>query len=115
VANLMPFRPPLHRAPGWKPWSERSKDYDLARGSSTARGYDGAWRKLRSAFLAEHPICCERGCSEPATDVDHKLSIADRPDLRLTWSNLRAYCHPHHSARTATEQGFAQRGRRAQP
>jgi 5-methylcytosine-specific restriction endonuclease McrA len=111
----MPFQPPYHRPPGWKTLRERARDYDKARGTSLERGYDGAWRKLRAQFLAENLTCCEAGCSEPATDVDHRISIRERPDLRLTWSNLRAYCHAHHSRRTAIEQGFAQRGGRPTP
>jgi 5-methylcytosine-specific restriction protein A len=58
------------------------------------------WRDLRALFLAAHPQCSE--CSEPSTVADHvvprKAGGADR------WENLRAYCHAHHSARTAREQ-----------
>jgi 5-methylcytosine-specific restriction endonuclease McrA len=42
-----------------------------------------------------------------AIDVDHLLSVRQHPELRLTWSNLRSFCHSHHSARTARDQGFA--------
>lgn len=81
-----------------------------ARPSAAKRGYDLAWRRVRGAFLKRHPTCCEAGCGQPATDVDHIQSIRERPDLRLVWSNLRPFCHPHHSRRTAIDQGFARRG-----
>jgi 5-methylcytosine-specific restriction endonuclease McrA len=102
----MPSRPPVHRPPGWQPFEARKQSYERQRGTSTARGYDAAWRKLRSQFLQQHPACSHPGCTLPATDVDHIVSIRDRPDLRLDWSNLRPYCHAHHSARTARDQGW---------
>ncbi|MFO1080845.1 MAG: HNH endonuclease [Reyranellaceae bacterium] len=107
----MATRPPTYRPPGYKPRHqaerERKAKLDLQRPPSTDRGYDAAWRKVRRQFLERHPICCE--CSAPATDADHVRSVRERPDLRLSWSNLRPYCHRHHSARTARDQGFAKR------
>jgi 5-methylcytosine-specific restriction protein A len=84
---------------------------DALRPSAAARGYDADWRDLRARFLAVHLKCCTPGCDRHATDVDHIVSVRDRPDLRLDWSNLRPMCHAHHSARTAREQGFARPGR----
>lgn len=54
---------------------------------------------------------CSCGCGEPATVVDHKVSIRERPDLRLVWSNLRGFRKACHDRRTALEQGFARRSR----
>ncbi|MCO5078975.1 MULTISPECIES: HNH endonuclease signature motif containing protein [Hyphomicrobiales] len=51
-------------------------------------------------------MCCQPGCTARATEVDHVISVRQRPDLRLSWSNLRPFCKPHHSARTAREQAF---------
>jgi 5-methylcytosine-specific restriction protein A len=93
------------------------REIDRARGTTTQRGYDGTWQKLRLAFLAAHPLCECDDCGAgrirltPADVVDHIVPIAKRPDLRLDWSNLRAMakaCHDRHTART---QGFAQVGR----
>jgi len=86
---------------------ERRKELDQQRPSSTDRGYDTAWRKLRAVYLRTHPVCSTPRCGEMATDVDHVVSIRDRPDLRLEWSNLRALCGHHHDQRTALDQGFA--------
>lgn len=79
--------------------------HDASRPSATARGYDADWRALRARFLAAHPRCAV--CDAPAAEVDHVETVAERPDLRLAWSNLRAMCRPCHSRRTAREQGFA--------
>jgi 5-methylcytosine-specific restriction endonuclease McrA len=81
--------------------------HDATRPSARDRGYDAAWERVRKDFLARHPMCCSPGCAEKATDVDHIVSVRERPDLRLSWSNLRPMCHRHHSRRTAREQGFA--------
>ena len=76
------------------------------------RGYDHAWRKLRVRFLAAHPLCqcddCQDGQKKTtaATVVDHIIAIAERPDLRLDWNNLRAMSKPCHDRRTAREQSF---------
>lgn len=123
----MPWAPPKHCPAGHPPYSgarcpacaaarrqsseQRAKAaaYDAGRGSAASRGYDADWRRCRKMFLAQHPICSHPGCGKPATDVDHIVSPKDRPDLRLSWSNLRPFCHSHHSARTARDQGFARR------
>lgn len=85
--------------------------YEEARGTGAARGYDGAWRGLRAAYLRQHPRCSEPGCSLPSTDADHVIPIRVNPVLRLEWKNLRAYCHAHHSAKTVREDGGLGRGR----
>lgn len=84
----------------------RKAEADKRRPSSADRGYDAAWRRVRSDFIKAHPVCCVDGCGKPATDVDHIESVRDRPDLRLRWSNLRPFCHPCHSRRTVRDQGF---------
>jgi len=99
----MPIKPPQQRKP-WQgtPTEERRRgkaDLDRRRGSSAARGYDVAWQRLRLAYLAQHPLCrmCEaQGRVTAASVVDHVLTIADRPDLRLDWNNLQPLCKPCH-------------------
>lgn len=96
----------------------RKREADNRRGSSAQRGYDKAWQTLRLEYLAQHPFCeCEdhQGKDERALSrvVDHRISIRERPELRLEWSNLRAMTKPCHDRHTARTQGFAQR--RQQP
>jgi len=108
----MPQRPSIHRPAGWAPWAQRNAAHIREKRQRDNKTYDGTWRKLRAQFIAHNPGCCQPGCDKPATDVEHKISVRERPDLRLEWSNLRAFCHSHHSARTARDQGFAQSGPR---
>lgn len=70
------------------------------RGSARERGYTALWDKLSTRFRRRHPFCrfCEQKGFEarPATVTDHIIPVADRPDLRLTWSNLQSLddeCH----------------------
>lgn len=103
---------------------ERRRRADQRRPTAAQRGYDAAWRRLRDAVIIERGLLCE-ACgrlgalrerdaapSIPVLEVDHIVSIAQRPDLRLAPSNLRVLCRPCHSRRTAREQGFARRGPR---
>jgi 5-methylcytosine-specific restriction enzyme A len=79
------------------------------RGTPQERGYDTAWVKLRRAKLAANPLCeiqthCKGMIPEcRATEVDHRIPIEVRPDLRLVWENLQSACHACHSAKTARE------------
>jgi 5-methylcytosine-specific restriction endonuclease McrA len=79
----------------------------MTRLSARARGYDEHWRKFRAPFLQAHPFCCEKGCSLPANEVDHIISVREAPELRLVHFNCRAFCKPHHSARTARDESIA--------
>ena len=81
---------------------------DARRGTSSERGYNALWRKLRTAFLAKNPLCaeCKRaGKVKPATDVDH--IVPHHGDQKLFWdvSNLQALCKRCHSRKTAKEDG----------
>lgn len=77
--------------------------------SSTARGYDRAWRKVRAAHLDEHPVCedCGRaGTVESPIEVDHLVAFDGIADpLRLDPRNLRSRCHPCHDAKTKSATG----------
>ncbi|MGV8832968.1 MAG: HNH endonuclease [Devosia sp.] len=90
----------------------RLQAYDKTRPTAAQRGYDGAWRKLRAAYIAAHPVC--EICGKPATDVDHIQPIATHPHLRLEWTNLRALDHACHSRHTALTRGFARNAKRNQ-
>jgi 5-methylcytosine-specific restriction protein A len=47
-------------------------------------------------------LCVHPACGKLATDVDHILARRDGGTDQ--WDNLRAFCHPHHSQRTAADQ-----------
>jgi 5-methylcytosine-specific restriction protein A len=85
-----------------------AKQYDRIRGSSTKRGYDYRWRKVRKWFLRENPLCVEclkekRAIS--ATVVDH--ISPHKGDLSLFWdqSNWQALCKRCHDIKTVKEDG----------
>jgi 5-methylcytosine-specific restriction protein A len=87
-----------------------TKAADQARGNAAERGYDADWRRVRAQHLAEYPGCSVAGCDERAVEVDHVISVRERPELRLDRGNLRSMCKPHHSSRTIADQG-ANRGK----
>ena len=104
----MPRAAPQHRHRGYRTAAQRKAEVDRRRGKTAARGYDSVWRKLSIEFRAQHPLCeCDEHQGKDVRAltqvVDHRIAIAERPDLRLDWSNLRAMtkvCHDKHTART---------------
>jgi 5-methylcytosine-specific restriction protein A len=77
------------------------------REKTAARGYGGAWRKFRLAWLWKNPLCSicqDKGLIVAATEVHHKEKLKVRPDLRFDEKNLQSLCSPCHSA--LTRRGF---------
>lgn len=76
------------------------------RGTTKERGYGSDWEKVRAAKIVTDPICEIRSHCQGmvATEVDHKLPVRVRPDLRLVWSNLQSTCHTCHAFKTAADQ-----------
>lgn len=82
------------------PKRNKSKDiYDNVYNTTT-------WRKLRKAYLMEHPlceICLSKGITTAATDVHHKYeisnasSILEMKDIGFDSNNLMALCEKCHS------------------
>jgi 5-methylcytosine-specific restriction protein A len=82
--------------------------FDITRGTSSQRGYDADWRRMRLVVLREEPVCriCRRALSGEA---DHIIPIAAGGG-RLDRKNLQGLCKPCHSRKTATEDSkFAAR------
>ena len=72
--------------------------YDAERGSSSKRGYDRTWKRVRLLYIQAHPICedCEdQGVITPADLVDHVIPIKEGGS-RLSFDNLRSQCNDHH-------------------
>ena len=105
----MPTRPAVHRVGSPRVGSPQVRRHGRDdRPSSCARGYDRTWQRLRSAHLAEHPLCveCERqGRLAGATQVDHVRPHRGDDGLRLDPGNLQSLCDSCHSRKTATEDG----------
>jgi 5-methylcytosine-specific restriction protein A len=104
----MPHRPAVHRPAGYQDRDARRAAY-----GSTTRLYNlRLWRRIRIAYLAQHPLC-ECGCGYAATVVDHKIPHQGDRELMFDWDNLQAMTKPCHDRKTATQDsGFAQRGSR---
>jgi 5-methylcytosine-specific restriction protein A len=80
---------------------EQQQRQDARRPTAAQRGYDANWRRIRKAFLEQHPLCVD--CDRPATEVDHILPLAAGGTNDP--GNLQARCKSHHSKKTAKEDG----------
>lgn len=69
-----------------------------SRPSAGRRGYGIKWQRIRRRHLERQPFCVE--CGALATDVDH----IDGDSRNNEPTNLRSFCHSHHSQRTARDQ-----------
>jgi len=86
---------------------------DLQRPTATERGYGFNWRKLRNAFIRDHPYCADpfgvHGAPVQATDVHHIISKKEGGSNDV--SNLQSLCHSCHSRQTDLEDGGGWRRR----
>lgn len=93
----MPWAPAKHQ-----PTRQQQRLED--RPSAAARGYGYRWRKYRTTYLANHPLCVV--CGRVATEIDHKRAVTG-PDDPLFWDadNHQPMCKPHHSEKTNRDDG----------
>ncbi|QKK28899.1 HNH endonuclease [Rhizobium indicum] len=77
---------------------ERNARHDALRGSASSRGYDAEWRRASRAYLLEHPRCAMPACGNPATLVDHIVSIRRAPLRRMDRTNWQPLCAPCHNS-----------------
>lgn len=90
------------------------RESDVARGSSTQRGYDYRWQKTSQGYLARHPLCvhCEaKGRVTQATEVDHIIPIQVDPMRKYDRTNWQGLCHSCHSAKTNRDRVMYDLGR----
>lgn len=71
--------------------------------SSTARGYNYRWQKVRKMYLNKNPLCVEclkRGIITPATVVDH--IEPHKGDYEKFWNedNMQSLCETCHNKKT---------------
>lgn len=109
TAPLKPCpRPACNNKTTGGPCPDCQRNEERRRGSAHARGYNRRWARERKRWLAEHPFCVdceEEGITTMGTEVDHIKP--HRGDMQLFWdrSNWATRCKPHHSAKTAREDG----------
>ena len=93
----MPMSPKTFRK------SERVREVEQARGTSTQRGYDSHWARISRMYRAESPVC--EICNDAmAVDVDHVEPFKGKDDpLRTDWRNLQSVCRACHRAKTGRQ------------
>ena len=78
---------------------ERNRQYErYERDKDTKRRYGRTWKRIRDRYIALHPLCEEclkEGRSVLATEVHHKLPLADGGTNDE--NNLQALCKACHS------------------
>jgi 5-methylcytosine-specific restriction protein A len=83
------------------------KVWDRSRGTTTERGYDGAWKQVAEqrrqldCGLCQH--CLPTGRVVPSQLVDHILPIHVRPDWRLEIGNTQVLCFDCHTVKTSED------------
>ena len=79
--------------------------------------YGSRWRKARSLFLAENPLCVfctQEGRNEPATELDHIEKHNGDPVKFWDVQNWQGLCAFHHrSVKAQMERSGKVRGNRA--
>jgi 5-methylcytosine-specific restriction protein A len=76
------------------------------RSPDTALRYGSDWRKVRSEYLATHPLCelcAADGRTVPAVLVHHLKPLSDGGTN--DWDNLQSLCQACHSRLHASERG----------
>jgi len=92
----MPNSPKRKQRP-WLQGSQQNSKERLVRNKfyNTTR-----WRKLRSMFIKEHPLCVE--CNGIGQVVDHIIAIRLGGE-ELSWENLQTMCHRCHNIKSGKE------------
>jgi 5-methylcytosine-specific restriction protein A len=107
----MPTKPKSHYELGREERErEARRQYDRDRGRADDGFLDSAeWKALRVVVLNRDEGLCQRCRSALATDVDHVLDRADRPDLRLDPDNCQSLCKRCHSSKTRATVNYRNR------
>jgi 5-methylcytosine-specific restriction enzyme A len=120
MSPMAPLRPCLHPGcPALVPkgrCADHSKEFSTAysreRGSSSARGYDREWQRVRLQVLKRDSYLCQ-DCLKRDPDlvtaaevVDHIKAFRGKSDpLRLDLKNLRSLCHGCHNVKSNIYDG----------
>jgi 5-methylcytosine-specific restriction protein A len=91
----------LEHADGWTRYRASP------RGQARLGGYGTRWRRLRDAYLREHPRC--EDCGAPATEVHHVDHALPGSPTFLDERNLAALCLGCHRRRSHERERVAGR------
>ena len=82
-----------------------NKEYDEYRGSSTSRGYNARWERVRKTWLKRNPECayCPGDYKSLAVLIDH--FVPHRGNQQIFWNKefWRGSCQSCHSVKSAWE------------
>ena len=73
------------------------------------------WIAIRDRRRTENPICfeCEKkGMIRAMKVVDHIISVSERPDIALDYSNTQSLCDFHHILKTNADKKRANKIKR---
>lgn len=92
-----------------RPTQQTRKTEQRGRTEASQSGfyYSKEWIKLRNKRRSENPLCCDcesKGMIRGMKVVDHILSVEDRPDLALEYSNTQSLCDFHHILKTNADK-----------
>ena len=73
---------------------QKYREEDSRRGTSTKRGYDGHWRKIRKFKLQRDPLC--QDCLPKVIKAADLVHHIDRDTSNNEDSNLRSLCEACH-------------------
>ena len=79
------------------------------RKSASERGYDSSWRKARTQYLKENPLCVkceEEGRITSATVVDHIKPHRGNYNLFWDQNNWQSLCKKCHDRKTKTTDRY---------
>lgn len=74
------------------------------RDSKINKRYGSRWRKIRAAYIAQHPLCEDclaQGKTTPVQEVHHVLPLEHGGSHNF--ANLRSLCKPCHSRQSALD------------
>ena len=87
--------------PKRRPWLQGS-GFSVGRKKSNSKFYTSTpWRKLRTMFIQQNPVCVE--CGRAGKVVDHIVRVNDDSTLALDWDNLQTMCHRCHNSKSGKE------------
>ena len=72
----------------------RRREYDQRRGSSSQRGYDAIWQKLRKLVIHNHPACQQ--CGSEKNLMVHHIKPIEAGGNPLDEDNCMVLCRDCH-------------------
>jgi len=67
----------------------------IAKASDDRKELDKEYKKLRVVFLRQNPMCAEKGCNQPATDIHHASGKVGEKLIDV--KDFVPLCRKHHS------------------